>query len=290
MSSKAWTLFALVAMASTSINVHAADPRPWSFPKISMGLFFDEEDYEVINNAQSYDQDVNIACQDDNRPIGQSIWKCVDEFYNKQKIENSNSVSSQSGLSFDWNKIQIHSVKAELVQISHIVLELYKTGGLNGEKLSPERFYKILEKGFKSIVIAAESGLLAQIIQGETPAIQSMLKNVARVALGADIINVLEEEEGWEVDAGISGSGGKPRWDLGVTGSWEDVKKNYFASTLTKMKQKLSKRGKIVSKIDFERVRLIIAELEELLGRNSIRGNNYDIGTGSPEFGEEELI
>jgi hypothetical protein len=148
MSSKAWTLFALVAMVSTSIRVHAANPRSWSFPKLSMGLFFDEEDYEVINNAQSYGQNVNIACQDGNRPIGQSIWKCVDEFYNKQKIENNNSVSSQSGLSFAWNKIQVQSIKAEVIQISHIVLELYKTGGLNGEKLSPEKFYKILDRGF----------------------------------------------------------------------------------------------------------------------------------------------
>jgi len=53
----------------------------------------------------------------------------------------------------------------------------------------------------------------------------------------AQAIGLLEEEE-WEISSGISGEGGKPSWNVGVSHKWEqeqDLQEEQQGGVLTKL-------------------------------------------------------
>jgi len=61
----------------------------------------------------------------------------------------------------------------------------------------------------------------------------------------AQQIGVLEE--GWEAGAGISGSGGKPSWNVGIKGSWDDAEEQGLS--LKKVKKAVNKVGHVAGKV-----------------------------------------
>jgi len=89
----------------------------------------------------------------------------------------------------------------------------------------------------------------------------------------AQAIGLLEEEE-WEMNAGISGSGGKPSWNVGVSHKWEDAEEQGLS--LKKVKKAVNKVGKVAGKVSnaYDKAQQIgVLEEEEWEMNAGISGN-----------------
>jgi hypothetical protein len=156
------------------------------------------------------------------------------------------------GVSHSWEDEQeLQSFKTDVLKIAQTIVEADKMGIFEEGAQVQQGLKKIVKKAVKAAVVLNQSGLLEEIMQDEPQSLKSTLKKVVKVAVAVDQAGVLEE--GWEVSAGVSGSGGSPTWNVGIKGSWEEEEEEEEGQQLDeqkfKLKKTLNKIGKAAGKI-----------------------------------------
>jgi len=152
------------------------------------------------------------------------------------------------GVSHKWEDEQeLQSFKTDVLKIAQTIVEADKMGIFEEGAQVEQGLKKIVKKAVKAAVVLNQSGLLEEVMRDEPQSLKSTLKKVVKVAAAVDQAGVLEE--GWEVGAGVSGSGGKPTWNVGVKGSWEEEEEQQLDEQKFKLKKTLNKIGKAAGKI-----------------------------------------
>jgi len=215
MSTKTLTLAALVAAlaVATAQATKWAGPRPLTLPKVPIGVL-EEEGWEVNAGISGSG--------------GKPTWNV--------------------GVSHKWEDEQeLQSFKTDVLKIAQTIVEADKMGIFEEGAQVEQGLKKIVKKAVKAAVVLNQSGLLEEVMRDEPQSLKSTLKKVVKVAAAVDQAGVLEE--GWEVGAGVSGSGGKPTWNVGVKGSWEEEEEQQLDEQKFKLKKTLNKIGKAAGKI-----------------------------------------
>jgi len=201
-------------------------------------------------------------------------------------LEEDEEVDEQ-GLSLKKVKKAVNKVGKAAGKVSNAYDKAQQIGVLD-EDYEEQKFKlkKTLNKIGKVAVVAGQVGLLEEDeVDEQGLSLKKVKKAVNKVGKAAgkvsnaydkaQQIGVLEEEE-WEVGAGISGNGGKPQWNVGVSHKWEDEQDEQGLS-LKKVKKAVNKVGKAAGKVSnaYDKAQQIgVLEEEEWEANAGISGGN----------------